>query len=260
MRFDGFVKIIDKNWIQDDIVTLTIERLPEMGDITPGQFFNIQASSLGYPMLRRPISISGYDEKTVTFTVKVLGTGTHQIANHRVGDSIKMMGPLGNGFERALAKKVLIIGGGIGVAPMKGLIEKLEQPASAIDVILGFKEHPYLTEYFKPRCQKLALFSETVSGFRKGYVTEALEDWIKDTAYDMVYACGPLQMLKSVAKILNEANVPVQLLMEEKMACGIGACLVCTCKTKKDAFNFKLSRMCKDGPMFYGSEVIFDEV
>lgn len=259
MRFDGFSKIVDKDWIQDDVVMISIERVAEMGEIIPGQFFNIQSSTAGYPMLRRPISVSGNDEKTITFTVKVLGAGTKQLADHRVGEVIKLMGPLGNGFDRVKAKRVLIIGGGIGVAPMKGLIEKLEQPSSEIDVILGFKDHPYLTESFKTRCQRLALFSETISGFRTGYVTEALEEWIKTTAYDMVYACGPLPMLKRVAKILNEAGVPVQLLMEEKMACGIGACLVCTCKTKKDDFNFKLSRMCKDGPMFYGSEVIFDE-
>lgn len=259
MRFDGFSKIVDKDWIQDDVVMLTIERISEMGEISPGQFFNIQASAAGYPMLRRPISVSGYDDKTITFTVKILGSGTKQLAERRVGDAIKLMGPLGNGFERVSAKKVLIIGGGIGVAPMKGLIEKLEQPANEIDVILGFKDNPYLTEHFKTRCQKIAVFSETVNGFRKGFVTEALEEWIKITDYEMVYACGPLPMLKSVAKILNETGIPVQLLMEEKMACGIGACLVCTCKTKKDDFNFKLSRMCKDGPMFYGSEVIFDE-
>ena len=171
------------------------------------------------------------------------------------------MGPLGNGFDTGNHKKVLLVGGGIGVAPIKGLGEFLEKDSVNIKTLLGFRDTPYMLEAFRAFSDEVVIVSENDKDYRQGYITLPLEELLanQNENFDMIYACGPLVMLKSVQKICAQFNVPVQLLMEEKMACGIGACLVCTCKTKEGDFGFKHSRMCLDGPMFYGDEVIFDE-
>lgn len=259
MKFNGSAKIIERKQLLQDVFQITVERPSTIEAILPGQFFNIVTSNTGYPLLRRPISVSAYNADTIEFTVKVLGTGTQALSNFQVGESIDMMGPLGNGFKQEGEKRVLIVGGGIGIAPLKGLIEHFDTEKLTTDVILGFRDEPYLTESFKPYVTNLTLVSEYDTAFRLGYVTQPFIEHLEANTYDMIYACGPEAMLKSLARISNELNQPIQLLMEEKMACGIGACLVCTCKLKQGDFGFKHVRMCKEGPMFYGSEVIFDD-
>lgn len=259
MKFNGKVKIISKEYIHTDIFRLIVERPKEITRIVHGQFFNIVASTNGYPLLRRPISVSGYDDNAIEFTIKILGVGTNELSKVRESEEIEIMGPLGNGFEQTGAKRILLVGGGIGIAPLKGLIENWKVEETAIDAILGYRDTPFLTEEFLTHTNSIEIVSETDPNYRNGYVTEPLIEHINVSVYDMIYACGPEKMLKSVADICNSKEIPVQLLMEEKMACGVGACLVCTCKIKKDDFSFKHVRMCTEGPMFYGSEVIFDE-
>lgn len=258
MKFNGSVKIIERKQLQQDVFQITVERPGMIEEILPGQFFNIVASNTGYPLLRRPISVSGYSSDVIEFTIKVLGTGTQALSEYEVGDSIVLMGPLGNGFEHKGEKRVLLVGGGIGIAPIKGLLEELTSHKIDADVILGFRDEPYLVEMFSAHASSLTLVSEYDASFRLGYVTQPLIEHIEANTYDMIYACGPEAMLKTLAGICNSRELPIQLLMEEKMACGIGACLVCTCKVKQGDFGFKHVRMCKEGPMFYGSEVIFD--
>jgi len=258
MKFNGSVKIIERKQLHQDVFQIIVERPHMMDAILPGQFFNIVASNTGYPLLRRPISVSGYSADVIEFTVKVLGTGTQALSEYEVGESIVLMGPLGNGFEHKGVKKVLLVGGGIGIAPLKGLIEHMASDEITVDVILGFRDEPYLVEMFSAHASSLTLVSEYKASYRLGYVTQPFVEHIGANTYDMIYACGPEVMLKSLAGICNSRELPIQLLMEEKMACGIGACLVCTCKVKQGDFGFKHVRMCKEGPMFYGSEVIFD--
>ncbi len=258
MKFNGIVKIIDRKQLQQDVFQIKVVRPNVIEEILPGQFFNIVASNTGYPLLRRPISVSGYSTDVIEFTVKVLGTGTQALSEYEVGETIVLMGPLGNGFEQKGEKRVLLVGGGIGIAPIKGLLEKFASQAVSVDVVLGFRDEPYLVEMFSAHASTLTLVSEYDASFRLGYVTQPFIEYIDANAYDMIYACGPEAMLKTLAGICNHRELPIQLLMEEKMACGIGACLVCTCKVKQGDFGFKHVRMCKEGPMFYGSEVIFD--
>lgn len=258
MKFNGSVKIIERKQLQQDVFQIKVERPSMIEEILPGQFFNIVASNTGYPLLRRPISVSGLSADVIEFTVKVLGTGTQALSEYEVGESIVIMGPLGNGFEQKSEKRVLLVGGGIGIAPIKGLLEQLAPQAVSVDVILGFRDEPYLVEMFSVHASSLTLVSEHDASFRLGYVTQPFVEHIEANTYDMIYACGPEAMLKTLAGICNSRELPIQLLMEEKMACGIGACLVCTCKVKQGDFGFKHVRMCKEGPMFYGSEVIFD--
>lgn len=263
MKFSGKVKVISKGFLAEDVFQIKVERQQEMGEIKSGQFFNLVASKTGYPLLRRPISVSGHDNDTVEFTIKILGPGTEALSELVEGDDLDIMGPLGNGFDLeplpATKGKVLVVGGGIGVAPIKGLVEKLSADCVMIDAVIGFRDKPYLEEAFRGRCNALTIVSENDASYVLGYVTNPFETYLTSGEYDMIFACGPEIMLKKLAEVAEIKGVRIQLLMEEKMACGIGACLVCTCKTKEGDFGFKHSRMCKDGPMFYGSEVIFDE-
>lgn len=259
MKFNGSAKIIERKQLLQDVFQIIVERPSTIEAILPGQFFNIVTSNTGYPLLRRPISVSAYNDDTIEFTVKVLGTGTQALSDFKVGESIDMMGPLGNGYKQHDEKRILIVGGGIGIAPLKGLIEHFETEKKTIDVILGFRDEPYLVEAFSLHATKLTLVSEYDAAYRLGYVTQPFLEHLEANTYEMIYTCGPEAMLKSLARICNERNLPIQLLMEEKMACGIGACLVCTCKIKAGDFGFKHVRMCKEGPMFYGNEVIFDD-
>ena len=264
MKFNGFLPIIYKACLQDDVFQIRVTRSESVGEILPGQFFNITTTKTGYPLLRRPISVSKIDDDFIEFTIKVVGTGTQALKTFEVGDSIELMGPLGNGFdlkclEGTDVKNVLLIGGGIGVAPIKGLMEHIASEWHTLDAILGFRDNPYLEDVFLSKCNSCTLVSEHDSAYRQGFVTEPFMEAIDEKNYDMIFSCGPEVMLKTLAQKANLKGIPIQLLMEEKMACGIGACLVCTCKQKDGEFGFKHVRMCKDGPMFYGSEVIFDE-
>lgn len=259
MKFNGTVNVNSVLFVNEDTVQIVVNRPNEMNDIVPGQFFNMIANDSGYPMLRRPISVSGFTKDTIEFTIKIIGKGTKSLSKLKQGDSINMMGPLGNGYDINNVKSVLIIGGGIGVAPVKCLLETLVDKDIVIDSVLGYKDNPFLEDKFVAYSRTAKIYSEKNSLYHLGYATEGVKELMDVNTYDMIYACGPPVMLKSLAQICLEKDVKIQLLMEEKMACGIGACLVCTCKVKSDEFNHKHVRVCSDGPMFYGSEVIFHE-
>ncbi|MBF4695799.1 dihydroorotate dehydrogenase electron transfer subunit [Fusibacter ferrireducens] len=258
MKFQGLVKIIQKEFLSDDVFKIVIEKPKQMDAVKPGQFFNFNVERM---LLRRPISVSAIGEETLEFTIKILGKGTEELSLLKTQDEVDIMGPLGNGFDTASHKKVLLVGGGIGIAPIKGLGGFFDKDGVEIKTLLGFRDKPYMLEAFKAFSNEVIIVSENDADYRQGYITLPLEETLKNQneQFDMIYACGPSIMLKSVQKICAQFNAPVQLLMEEKMACGIGACLVCTCKTKSGDFGYKHSRMCLEGPMFFGDEVIFDE-
>ena len=259
MKFQGSVTLISQRWLNEDVFQFTVNRPEDITEIKAGQFFNIKTNQYSSPLLRRPISVSGFTTETIEFTVKLMGEGTKQLSELMQNDALDIMGPLGNGFVYSGESKVLLIGGGIGIAPIKGLCEviKAMNPKATIDVILGYRDTPFLENDFKELADTCVIVSENDSRFEKGFVTEPFKRQIANT-YDMIFSCGPEPMLKELTSICNDNNLVIQLLMEEKMACGIGACLVCTCKVKAGEFGFKHVRMCKEGPMFYGSEVIFN--
>lgn len=258
MKFQGLVRIIQKEFVSDDVFKIVIEKPKQMDEVRPGQFFNFNVERM---LLRRPISVSAIGEETLEFTIKILGKGTEELSLLKTLDEVDIMGPLGNGFDTLNHKSVLLVGGGIGVAPIKGLGDFLKKNSVTIKTLLGFRDTPYMIDDFKAFSNEVVTVSENDQAYRLGYITVPLEEILANPneTFDMIYACGPSVMLKSVQKICAQFKAPVQLLMEEKMACGIGACLVCTCKTKEGDFGFKHSRMCLEGPMFFGDEVIFDE-
>lgn len=255
-------KIISKKEIANNVFSIAVERPIELNDIKSGQFFNIQPGENNYPLLRRPISVSMTTKDTIEFIIIENGLGTSMIKNERLlGETLDILGPLGNGYtiEKSY-KNVLVVGGGIGIAPQRILTKELkESNPDDLTVIMGFRDEPYCLETYEKYSNNLIISTESGKVGHKGYVTEPLKNALEGKKYDMVFACGPKAMLESVNKVCEETNTKVQLLMEERMACGIGACLVCTCKIKDETKEYRNARTCKDGPVFFGEEVIFND-
>lgn len=256
MKFVGDLKILKKEFLTDDVFRMVLEN-HKNSNIQPGQFYNIEVNKTLSPMLKRPISVATFNDSEIEFLVKVVGEGTKLLSEFEVGDSINVMGPLGHGYEKKDDyKKALFLGAGIGVAPIKQMLAEFEGEKTTI---VGFRDEPYDVSSFQSLSDQVFTVSENSEADYKGYVTDVLKEKL-DTTYDVVYACGPDIVLHMTRDICAEKGVEVQLLMESKMACGIGACLVCTCKVKSESnpLDYEHVRTCKEGPMFYGDEVIFD--
>ncbi len=214
----------------------------------PGQFFNI-LSGAGYdPLLRRPISVGGFEDGRLTFYYKVVGDGTRAMSLLKAGDIIDMMGPLGSGFD-LLPGRSLLIGGGIGIAPLVYLSGALKNIGGDVSAILGFAASKDMYIAGMPGAESVTVFTADGSEGKKGYPTD---DPALISGADQIYSCGPLAMMKNVAKIAAEARIEAFYSLEEKMACGIGACLGCALKT---ASGMKM--VCKDGPVFKGSDLLW---
>ena len=254
--------IVSCDMIETDICKIVVQNPCPQVDIKAGQFFSIKPGKRSGKLLCRPISVCEADSATLTFLVKILGEGTEELARLNAGEKLDIMGPLGNGFKVEADKKALVIGGGIGTAPLVQLLAELEaQGQGNVRTLLGFKERPYGLDLFGKHTNNLLTASETMAMPHKGYVTEFMLEALKTESYEMVYACGPEPMLECIQSVCNELKVPVQLSIEERMACGVGACLVCTCKVhaQDDPEGYNNVRCCKEGPVFYGDEVIFHD-
>ncbi|WP_432667532.1 dihydroorotate dehydrogenase electron transfer subunit [Wukongibacter baidiensis] len=254
-------EIIENIEVAQNIHKITLKKPNKDFEIKAGQFINIKCGEGDFPLLRRPISIGLTDEDSMTIYVNKVGKGTELLCDRSKGELVDILGPLGNTFNMDIEKgRVLIVGGGIGVAPLLELTRVLSTKKDLdIKAILGYREEPFLTKKFKNYTENIIVVSEKEGFDYKGYVTKPLEEELKEMKYDLVFTCGPEPMLKKVNEICKNNNQTVQLLLEERMACGIGACLVCTCKTKKGDNDWSYVRTCKEGPVFYGEEVIFDE-
>lgn len=243
-------RLIKKKEIAAGIFDFTVES-PEIGRATHcGQFLHIECG--GGTFLRRPISICDADESTVRFIFEIKGKGTELLAKKELGDEINMMGPLGRGFEiKPEFKKAVIIGGGIGVFPLYKLTKEI-----AADVFLGFRsrDRVVMEEEFRAVSQSVTVGTDDGSYGYSGYIADEAARFIDENGADIIYACGPLPMLRAVKKIAESRNILCQISMEQRMGCGIGACLVCTCETNKEGMDGQV-RVCKDGPVFYSTEV-----
>ncbi|MBE6071375.1 MAG: dihydroorotate dehydrogenase electron transfer subunit [Clostridium butyricum] len=234
-------KIILNEEISNGIFKMVVE---DSSEINAGQFYMLKHK--GQTLLPRPISISEKCGNKLTFIYAVVGTGTKEYAALKENDTISLTGPLGNGFD--LNKeygKVALVGGGIGVAPLLELSKKLREKDkdARIDFYAGFRDDIYLIDDFKKYVNEVKVSTNTGKHGHKGFVTEILN--VEE--YDTVLCCGPEVMMKAVVQMCKEKNVKVYISMEKHMACGVGACLVCTCKTKEGN-----KRTCKDGPVFDG--------
>lgn len=231
-------------WIQDDEITTYAK---------PGQFVSLYCNE-GSRLLPRPISICEIDKKTgsLRLVYRVVGKGTEEFSKMRAGDSMEVMGPLGNGFPiETKDKKVILIGGGIGIPPMLELAKQLECEKK---VVLGYRDELFLNTEFKPYGE-VYVSTEDGSAGTKGNVIDAIIE--NDLKADVIYACGPTPMLRGIKAYAMEHGITAWLSLEEKMACGIGACLACVCKSREidHHTNVDNKRICKEGPVFNALEV-----
>lgn len=237
--------ILENKKISENIYKISIEGKFEG---KPGQFYMLKTTNSEF-LLPRPISIYDVKEDRVEFLYQVAGEGTKIISKLNEGDYMQVMGPLGNGFEVDKIKgKIAIVTGGIGVAPVGMLIRNLKE--CKIDLYSGFRDIDYAVEDLKEYVSKIEISTETGEVGHKGYVT----DLLKPQNYDLIITCGPEIMMKKIVEMCKKENVKCLVSMENRMACGIGACLGCTCKTDKGNL-----RTCKEGPVFWGEELMLDE-
>ena len=210
-------------------------------------------------ILPRPISLCEIDKENgrlhLVYRVTGQGTGTDEFSQMKAGDTIPVLGPLGNGFpvEKAEGKKVFLMGGGIGVPPILELAKQMK--CEKKQIIAGYRDcHTFLREEFEA-AGTLYIATEDGSVGTKGNVMDAIRENALEA--DVIYACGPTPMLRAIKKYAEENGIECYISLEERMACGIGACLACVCKSReKDAHsNVNNKRICKDGPVFLSTEV-----
>lgn len=247
--------ISQKTAIARNIFSYTV-LCPEIARIAaPGQFVHIRANGF---TLRRPISICGIDPEkgTLRIVFEIRGEGTDAISRLNTGDCIDMLAPLGHGFTiDPNFNKVVLIGGGIGTPPMLPLARIFGEKAV---VISGFRNASaaILQDDFARTGAQTILCTDDGSAGIHGFVTQPLGDLLKSEKIDAVYACGPTPMLKNIAAMCLESGIFCEISLEERMACGIGACLGCACKTKRNDEEY-FAHVCKDGPVFKAEEVLW---
>ena len=226
-------------------ITLT---LPEdVGHIKGGQFANLSVGDGAFP-LKRPLGVCSVNGNDVTLCYQLKGEGTHLIARAEAGDKLSVLLPLGNGFDLGDAQNIAVIGGGVGIFPLAAVVEEYCGKRNFYSYI-GFRGSNYacLTEVFAKGGKLTVATDDGSIGFRGNAVQAFLADY-KNISPDLIISCGPPVMLRSLKAALKENGIDVKCLvsLEERMGCGIGACLVCVCK-KADGHN---ARVCKDGPVF----------
>lgn len=249
--------VLSQERIAQDIYSMWI-RTEAALEAKPGQFISMYTND-GSKLLPRPISICEINraEGSLRVVYRVTGenTGTEEFSRMKAGDVLPVIGPLGNGFplERAAGKKAFLMGGGIGVPPILELAKQID--CDAKQIIVGYRDsETFLRDEFEQNGQ-VYISTEDGSEGTKGNVMDAIRE--NGLEADIIYACGPTPMLRAIKTYAEEKGIECWLSLEERMACGIGACLACVCQTKeKDHHsNVNNKRICKDGPVFLSTEV-----
>jgi len=231
------------------------------GETLPGQFVSLFSKD-GSRLLPRPISVCEISDHAVRLVYRIAGKGTEEFSRLSSGDSVTVMGPLGNGFplQACAGKSVLLAGGGIGIPPMLSCAEgfrRLEKEGQPSGILLaaGYRSETYLLPELEKACRTYTATEDGSLG-SKGTVLDAIRE--NGLHPDILFACGPKPMLRALKEYSEAEGIECWISMEEKMACGIGACLGCVCETKdidghSHVYN---TRICKDGPVFRAEEVI----
>ena len=252
-RFEETVSIIGQEKLADNIYSMWLKTEQIAAHARAGQFVSVYSNDSSR-LLPRPISICELDREknAVRLVYRVAGKGTAEFSGMREGEQLRVLGPLGNGFDPK-DKKAFIIGGGIGIPPMLQLAKELNCEKQ---IVLGFRDELFLTEEFEA-LGKVCIATENGSTGTKGNVLDAIRE--NGLTADVIYACGPAPMLCALKAYAGENNMECFISLEERMACGIGACLACVCRTgEKDAHsNVNNKRICREGPVFPAEEVEF---
>lgn len=248
--------ILSQECIGKDIYSMWIENKTIAEQAKPGQFVSVYTRD-GSKLLPRPISLCEIDKekKALRLVYRVTGknTGTESFSRLHKNVTLEVLGPLGNGFplDEAKGKKVFLMGGGIGVPPMLETMKQLDAEKTAI---LGYRDELFLNDEFEKN-GKVYIATEDGSAGTKGNVMDAIRE--NRLEADVIFACGPKPMLRAIKAYALEKRIPCWISMEERMACGVGACLGCVCQsTEVDGHSHVHNkRVCKDGPVFLSTEV-----
>ena len=248
--------VISQECIGKDIYSMWLQTKTIAGNAKPGQFVSVYTHD-GSKLLPRPISLCEIDKEKgalrLVYRVTGRNTGTESFSRFQAGEEVEVLGPLGIGFplEEAAGKRVFLMGGGIGVPPMLETMKQLDAQKTAI---LGYRDELFLNEEFAKNGQ-VYVATEDGSAGTKGNVMDAIRENKLET--DVIFACGPKPMLRAIKAYAVEHNIACWISMEERMACGVGACLGCVCQsTEVDGHSHVHNkRVCKDGPVFLCTEV-----
>ena len=254
-------KLISKTQLKSDIFKFSVQADEITNDAKSGQFIEIRVNNDIEPFLRRPISIHNIDKEKgiLEFIFQIKGKGTKILSEKKEGDLIDIIGPLGYGtFKYEKYTNLAIIGGGIGIFPLYELAKNAKTENKAINTYLGFrnKDLVVLENEFKNVSDKLIITTDDGTYSEKGFAIDFLKKDVENGIIDSIFACGPLPMLKAIRAYAIEKDIPCQISLEEKMACGLGVCLGCAVKTaisSKD--NPEYWHVCKAGPVFQAKDV-----
>lgn len=245
-------KIIANEMLTGTVFSHTVECAGIAGEARAGQFVTVKCGA--GRLLRRPVSICKVQNDTFTLVFEVKGEGTRWLSGRTPGSYLDVLGPLGNGFDMPDGG-IVVVGGGIGVPPLLFAALSAKSGATAI---LGFRGagNVILADEFSESCDRVILTTEDGSRGLRGTVAEPLEGVLGEGGHAAVLACGPRAMLSAVAQIAERHRTACFVSLEERMACGVGACMACACATKADG-SAGMSRVCRDGPVFDALEVVW---
>ncbi len=254
-------ELTKKEQLKPDIFKFSIKAPKIVEASKPGNFIEIRVTDQVEPFLRRPISIYNLnrEEGILEFIFQVKGKGTKILSEKQEGETIDIIGPLGYGtFNYENKENLAIIGGGIGVFPLYELAKCAKKENKKVNTYLGFRSQNFvvLEKEFEQVSDKLSLTTDDGTYGQKGFAINYLEKDLEERKIDSIYACGPLPMLKAVQKLAIEKQIPCQISLEEKMACGLGVCLGCAVKTAKSPKEApEYWHVCKAGPVFNAKDV-----
>ncbi len=249
------VSIVSQEKLASDVFSMWIQTKDIAKNARAGQFISVYSKD-GSRLLPRPISICEVEGDRLRIVYRTVGKGTKEFSGYGAGDTLDVMGPLGNGYTK-FNKKAILMGGGIGIPPMLELARELKNggyDVSDADIVLGYRDELFLNEELA-QYGRVTIATEDGSAGTKGNVLDAIKaEGIKG---DVIYACGPTPMLRAIKAYAKENGIECYLSLEEKMACGIGACLACVCKSKEidDHSHVHNKRVCKEGPVFNAEDV-----
>lgn len=251
-------KVVSTDKLASDVFSLMLDAKDIVSTAVPGQFVSMYSNSADR-MLPRPISICDTDKTagTLRLVYRVVGAGTKEFSELKQGDTVRVLGPIGNGYTLE-GNSAILFGGGIGIPPMVKLAKALHENGMSkenLHVVLGFRDESFLLDEFSD-IATVHISSDMGTIGMKGNAVQLAE--AENLVADVIYACGPKPMLRAVKNFAEARDIKAYLSLEERMACGVGACLACVCESKDVDDHSKVhnKRVCVDGPVFTADEVV----
>lgn len=262
MLKNPFARIIGKkSW--GDYFLLILESPRISTQAQPGQFIMVRVNAPPSPLLRRPLSIHSKNERTIEIFFQITGLGTETLSQHNPEDTLDILGPLGKGFEageKLKDKDVAVVGGGRGIAPLYFLSQELHSRGASVRVFYGGKSRADLPlkEKFEEMDIHLTCSTDDGSFGFEGFVSDLFKAELEKFTPHHIFACGPEAMMKKIAGMAQEKNIPAAFSLESIMGCGFGACWGCVRRIKRDSRD-EWVKICEEGPVFLGDDIIWEE-